>query len=459
MVADWDGLRGAIEGEVVVPGSAAYEVVRRTAIARFHDVRPQGIVQCRTPEDVAETIAFARQAGLPVAVRSGGHCFGGRSSTDGLVIDVRPMRSISLSNGVVTIGAGARLGEVYDALHAHRLTIAAGCGPEVGISGLTLGGGLGLLGRKHGLLSDNLLRARVVLADSRVVDCDEHREADLFWALRGAGGGVFGVVTSLVFRTLSEPTATSLHLQWGDADAAAVVEAWQAWAPDGPDELAASLLVKVPADTSISPTVNVFGSMIGTEAATVALVDELVERVGIAPVARAHEQGSYREVKRYLVELGETLDVAPVPDGHMLIKSEYIDRLLPAEAIAALVDSVRSGRVAGQARELDLTPWGGAYNRPARDATAFVHRDERFLLKHTAIVASRDGYQAAHEWLDRSWSAVRPWGTGRAYQNFPDPDLNDWAHAYYGTNYERLVTVKAKYDPDDFFGFHRPGYR
>src|ERR687887_966542 len=196
---DWDALQGAIEGEVVLPDSHEYESLRRPQIARFHELRPRAVVLCRTPADVSETIAVARRSGLPTAVRSGGHCFAGRSSSEGIVIDVTPMRSVSVSGGVATVGAGARLGDLYDSLAEHGLTIAAGCGPTVGIAGLTLGGGLGILGRRYGLTCDQLLAAQVVLAEGSVVDCDEHHDEDLFWALRGAGGGDFGGGTSPVF--------------------------------------------------------------------------------------------------------------------------------------------------------------------------------------------------------------------------------------------------------------------
>ena len=139
--ADWNALRSAISGEVVLPESGGYDSARKPAIARFHEVRPRAIVLCENPEDVSTTISFARRTGLRTATRSGGHCFAGRSSTEGIVIDVSPMRSVSVSDAVATVGAGARLGEVYDALDEHGLTFPAGCGPDVGISGLTLGGG------------------------------------------------------------------------------------------------------------------------------------------------------------------------------------------------------------------------------------------------------------------------------------------------------------------------------
>jgi FAD/FMN-containing dehydrogenase len=294
----------AVAGDVLLPGSQEYESLRRPAIARFDAVRPDAVVACSSPADVAETIAFARRAGLHVAVRSGGHCFAGRSSSTGIVIDVSPMRSVSVSDGVATIGAGARLGDVYDALEAEGLTIPAGCGPTVGIAGLTLGGGLGILGRRHGLTSDHLLGAEVVLADGRVVECDDELERDLFWALRGGGGGNFGVVTSFRFRTVPPPDATSFHLEWPHTDGAAVVAAWQDWAPAAPNELAASLLVNAAGEPGRPPVVHVFGAMVDVESRTADLLDELVGRAGADPASSSLEHMPYRETKRYLAEHG-----------------------------------------------------------------------------------------------------------------------------------------------------------
>jgi len=452
---DWDALRGGISGDVVLPGSSDYESVSKPAIARFHDARPRAVVLCETPADVSEAISFARRYALHAAPRSGGHCFAGRSSTKGIVIDVSPMRSVSVSGGAATVGAGARLGDVYDALDGHGLTIPAGCGPSVGISGLALGGGLGILGRKHGLTSDSLLGAQVILADGRIVECDERRDEELFWALRGSGGGNFGVVTSLAFETVPAPAATAFHLTWPPADAAALMEVWQTWAPDAPDELAASLLLVAPSDIDRSLTVNVFGAMLGTESDTEELLDELVARAGVDPNSAFLKHASYRETKRYLAEHGLSDDR---PDGHPFNKSEFFRRPLPEEAVAALVGNLSEGRVAGQSRELDFTPWAGAYNRVPADATAFAHRDERFLLLHVVVVdpdAPTAERGAARSWLARSWASVHPWGSGGVYPNFPDPDLEDWPRAYHGANLERLARAKGRYDPDGFFRFRQ----
>jgi FAD/FMN-containing dehydrogenase len=445
--ADWAALRARITGEVVVQGSPGYDQARKPAIARFQDARPQAVVFCATAGDVAEALAVARRSGLRAVPRSGGHCFAGRSSSPGMVIDVTPMRSVSVTGGVATIGAGARLGEVYDALGGQGLTIPAGCGPGVGIAGLTLGGGLGILGRTHGLTCDSLLAARVMLADGSAIACDGGRASDLFWGLRGAGHGTFGVVTSLDFRTVPEPATTAFHLTWPYDHAERVIRAWQDWVPAAPGELAASLLIT--ASSARPPEVNVFGAMLGGEAATVRLLGELK----VPDPATAHTKPMpYRDTKRYLAGLGDQMTAAVPEAGHSFVKSEFFRRPLPDGAVAALAAGLGRDLRPGQARELDFSPWGGAYNRVAADATAFPHRDAMFLLKQAVTVRPADDQAAARDWLARSWAAVHPWGTGGAYPNFPDPDLDDPGHAYYLGNYDRLRQVKARYDPAGFFG-------
>jgi berberine-like enzyme len=237
--------------------------------------------------------------------------------------------------------------------------------------------------------------------------------------------------------------------------------------------MAASLLLTAPGDPDRPPVVNVFGAVLDTESGAAELLEELVALAGADPTSVFHKLMSYRETKRYLADLGDAMTEGeewpgeasrgePSP-GHTFSKSEFFGRKLSVEAIAALVENFAGERVAGQPRELDFTPWGGAYNRVPADATAFAHRDELFLLKHAVTVdpdASTKEKEAARRWLARSWDLVRPWGSGRVYQNFPDPDLEDWGRAYYGTNLDRLARVKAKYDPDDFFRFRQslPGH-
>jgi FAD/FMN-containing dehydrogenase len=452
---NWTALGGSLAGELALPGEPGYEAVRRPFIPRFAAIQPEAVARCATTADVREAIRFAAAERMPLATRSGGHCFAGRSSTEGLLIDVSPLSDVSVGGQEATVGAGARLGDLYDALLARGVTIPAGCGPTVGISGLVLGGGLGILGRRHGLTSDSLRSAQVVLADGRIADCDAEHEPDLFWALRGGGVGL-GVVTSLRFATVPAPELTVFLLRWPGTAARAVIDAWQGWAPTAPDELAASLLIKAPAEAGRPATVNVFGSLIGGRRRLTELLGGLIARAGGAPEAPTPEQLPFREAKRRLVELGAAMggEEAGSEPGEPYSKSEYLPRPLPAEAIAALTDHLESDRVPGQARELDFTPWGGAYSRVAAGATAFPHRRQLFLLKHgveLAASAGRDEREAARRWLAGSWEGVHPWGSGGAYPNFPDPELDDPERAYYGDNLERLEAVRRRYDPEGLF--------
>jgi FAD binding domain/Berberine and berberine like len=449
----WPDLTAALQGEVVLPGSPRYDDVRRPPISRFHDVRPQAVVLCRTAEDVAEAIAFARRAGIQVTVRSGGHDFAGRSSGHGMVLDLTPMGSVEVSKGLANVGPGCRLGDLYAALARHEVTIPAGCGATVGIGGQALGGGLGLLGRSRGLTSDQVVAATVVLADGRVVDCDEQRHEDLFWALRGAGALGFGVVTSLTLRTVPEPAATSFHLKWPYERAAALIAAWQEWSPKGPDELAASLLLTAGGEASADPVVHLFGSMLAGETETAALLDEFVSVAGADPGSSERAHMRYGSLKSYLAERGpgDQEDA----DGRPYMKSEFCREPLPAGAVEALVELFVRGRRPGEARKLDFMPWGGAYNRLPADATAFPHREELFLLEHSVVVPAdfdAAATDAARGWLSHSWELVHPSGSGGVYGNFPDPDLPDEHRAYWGGNLERVRSVKAKYDPERVLG-------
>jgi FAD/FMN-containing dehydrogenase len=453
-VTDWDSLANELEGEVGLPGAPAYEGSPRPFNARYRDVLPEAIVSCATPQDVAATVGLARRHGVDLVARNGGHSFAGRSTGRGIVVDVSPMRFVAVSDGVATVGAGARLGEVYPALQEHGLAIPAGTCPAVGVAGLTLGGGLGILGRRYGVTSDRLIGAELVLADGRILACDEHHDADLFWALRGAGTA-FGIVTSLIFRPVPAPEATTnAHLEWPVSRAADVIAAWQMWAPDAPDELAASL--KVTAGGGEASAVDIYAAYTGDESAVEPLLTDLVGRVGLDPIASSREVLSFPETRRFWANLGQAERGAPddpiVEPVCLFAKSEFFRRPLPVEAVGSLLEAFESESASGLARELDFMPWGGEYNRVPPEATAFVHREERFQLKHAVVLdpdASPGAQEAASRQVARSWASVHRWGSGRVFQNFADPDLDPWSPAYHGSNLDRLLELKARYDPEN----------
>jgi FAD/FMN-containing dehydrogenase len=338
-----------------------------------------------------------------------------------VLVDLGGLAGVTVAgDGIANIGAGARLAGVYAALHEHGRAIPAGCGATVGIAGLTLGGGIGLIGRAYGLTCDRLVSAEVVLADGTVVECSGDREPDLFWALRGAGGGQFGVVTSLRFATVPEPVTTRFELRWTSA-IAEVIAAWQDWAPDAPDDVTAVLTVVAEAGKPLSATM--FGATLRDPGATA----EVLRAFTPEPVI----EGGLP----YSVLKSSFADDAAV----VRIRSEFFARSLTRRTIERLLDTLRAPA------RLTFTPMGGAYNRVAADATAFAHRDQRFLLEHVAAPAST--------WIDRSWDIAHAEGSGRVYPNFPDPALVDWASAYHGDGHARLVAIKRTYDPGRLFSF------
>lgn len=426
-----------LDGEVYAPGSPGYDAVRRPADVRFARVRPRLVVRCRSVADVVRTLEYARSTGAHLVPRGGGHCFAGRSSTDGIVLDLGGLDGVRVAaGGVATIGAGARLAGVYEALSERGRTLPAGCGATVGIAGLTLGGGIGLLGRRYGLTCDRLIGAQVVLADGRVVDCDRDREPDLFWALRGAGGGQFGIVTSLVFDTVPEPATTLVAFGPPRAPLAEVVEAWQDWAPDAPDEVTVDLSVLAVPGRPVEVALG--GASLLPEAPTRELLDGF--RVAVGAGLELRGGLPYSTLK---AALGGSDPLDGAPRGRR-IRSEFFARPLRRTAIDALCSALTRGPDDGP-RRLAFTAMGGAYNRVPADATAFAHRGERFLLEHAGAVSS--------PWIDASWAIAHPGGSGHVYPNFPDLALTDAPSAYYGGNLARLAAVKRAYDPGHVFRF------
>ncbi|MCW6005576.1 FAD-binding oxidoreductase [Micromonospora sp. CPCC 205371] len=426
-----------LDGEVFTPGSPGYDAIRRPVNAAYREVRPRLVLLCRSVSDVVRALAYATATGERIAPRGGGHCFAGRSSTDGIVLDLSGLDGVSVADErVATIGAGARLGQVYAALHTCGRTLPAGCGPTVGITGLTLGGGIGLLGRMHGLTCDRLVGAQVVLPGGSVVDCDHDREPDLFWALRGAGGGQFGVVTSLRFDTVPEPMTTRIEAHWSDIAFDELVSAWQAWAPQAPDELTVNLTVE--SEPSAPVRATLFGAATFDEEPTRSLLQELIDRAGVAPTIDVRGGLPYHHLKDTFADPRE------LPERALRIRSEFFSRAMSHRTLASLLAQLDGPETVGR-RQLTFTAMGGAYNRVAEDATAFAHRKERFLLEHIA--------DATDPWVDRSWAAAHADGSGHVYPNFPDPALEDWARGYHAGNYSRLAAVKNAYDPYRFFDF------
>ncbi|MEV1132296.1 BBE domain-containing protein [Agromyces sp. NPDC049794] len=278
------------------------------------------------------------------------------------------------------------------------------------------------------------------MADGRIVECDGDHEPDLFWALRGAGGGQFGVVTSLRFDTVDEPIASHIEAVWSAVAPGDVMSAWQEWAPDAPAGITANL--SVVAEPGEPTTIALMGASLLGHAVTRDVLEEFSAAAGVARVNDIHPAESYSRLKSTLAAHQDPREDDAVG---LCIRSESFSRLMRPNTIESLLAELTDGTSTAR-RQLNFTAMGGAYNRVAESATAFAHRDERFLLEHIEPMAGSG-------WVDRSWKIAHADGSGRVYPNFPDPQLDDWPRAYHGGNFTRLATVKNDYDPDRLFDF------
>ena len=467
--ADWTALGHDLSGPLVRPGEAAYTVSKRLFDPRFDSLHPAGIAYCRNPHDVATCLAFVRKFGVPVAARCGGHSYAGWSSTSGLIIDVTRMSGVNVSGSTATVGAGTRLIDFYNGLAAHGRGVPGGSCPTVGIAGLTLGGGIGVVSRAYGLTSDNVKSLQIVTADGQVRTCSSSQNSDLFWACRGGGGGNFGVVTSFTFGTHPVGQIVLFFLSWPWSQAARVISAWQSWAPHAPDALWSNMHLSAAPGGSV-PSIQVGGTYLGSLSVAAAQLEKLYAAAGSHPSSPFMETTSW--LHAMLVEAGcASLTVNQChlptqnPAGKLAraseyAKSDFFTKPLSSHGIGTLLAGVesfqRAGGASGAAGGIAFDALGGAVNRVAPGATAFVHRNALFQAQYTTTWPAGSAAAAVarqHAWQQSFWQSMRPYASGQAYQNYIDPALTNWRQAYYGANYTQLTQVKAKYDPDRVFSF------
>ena len=465
--ADWTALARDLSGPLIRPGEAGYATARELFDPRFDSLHPAGIAYCRNPHDVATSLAFVRRYGLPVAARCGGHSYAGWSSTSGLIVDVTRMAGAHVSGGTATVGAGTRLIDFYNDLAAHGRAVPGGSCPTVGISGLTLGGGIGVVARAYGLTCDNVTSMQIVTADGQVRTASAHTNSDLFWACRGGGGGNFGVVTSFTFTTHPAGDICLFFLSWPWSRAASVIAGWQSWAPHAPDQLWSNLHLAAAPGGSV-PSIQVGGTYLGSVSEAAAQLEKLYAAVGSHPSAPFLESTTW--LHAMLVEAGcASRTVAechlPAQGGQLsraseYAKSDFFTKPLSSHGIGALLAGVESfQRVAGApggSGGIAFDALGGAVNRVAPGATAFVHRNALFDAQYTTtwpVGSASAAVGRQHAWQQSFWRSMRPYASGQAYQNYVDPSLTNWRQAYYGANYTRLTQVKAAYDPHRLFRF------
>ncbi|MEU6868997.1 FAD-binding oxidoreductase [Streptomyces sp. NPDC046876] len=472
---DFGALARGIDGRVVLPGDRDYAEARQLFQPRYDAVAPAAVAYPAHAGDVAVCLDFARRSAVPVVPRGGGHSYAGWSTrADGLVVDVGAMAGLAVEGTGVRIGAGARLGDVNRTLAGRGLGLPTGLCPTVGIAGLTLGGGLGLASRAYGTTSDRLTGLTAVTPDGAVREVDAARDPDLFWALRGAGGGNLAVVTEFRFRTHPAHDCARAELRWPDADSAALLRGWQRWLGGLPEPLWSRVEFLFEAGPPPPPP-TVYVLCLDGRAELERQLTRLADLVGTPPQDSRTTVAGYEETLRVLSGCAERTAAqchlpgtlpGRTPEGQVgrdayAARSDFWSRAgLPDPGIAAVLAAVRR-----YARDVPPGGFGvvqftgecgGAVNRPAAADTAFVHRDSTFLTQYLAYwpqAAAPDDTDRHQRWLDGLWQDLRPWASGRAYQNYTDPKLPAWREAYYGSNLARLEEVRRAYDPGRLFRF------
>ena len=429
-----------LTGRVIWPQDPDYEAARQSFNARFSRF-PVAIVVCDNTTDVQNAVRWSRQQGTPLRARSGGHSYEAFSLIDdGLVIDTGGLTNVVIdaARGEAVVGAGVRLLDCYRRLWDYGVTIPGGTCPGIGIAGLTLGGGIGFLSRQYGLTCDNLLAVDLVDADGDVlqVRAGEQEHADLFWALRGGGGGNFGIATAFTFRVHPIGDVTICTVTWPWDDVAEVLDTWQRWAPFVDERLCVALAVAHPSAGTISAT----GLFTGPATELPSLLE---------PLLQAGMPGEPVIQSLPFLTAAEQFAGPPITSVRFKNSSALAYEPLPAGAMATLVDHLRAAPFASNL--VGFFPLGGAISAVDPAATAFPHRRALFDLQYQAYWWDDAAEPASLSWVHDLRAAMAPYMTG-AYVNYIDADLPDWETAYYGTNLERLVQTKAQYDPENVFG-------
>lgn len=438
-----------MRGPVLTRIDADYDTVRSLYNGMI-DKSPKVIARCADVADVVTAVKFAHDNNLRVAIRGGGHNGPGLGSVDdGLMIDLSLMKGVRVDPAArtVRVGAGCTQGDVDHASHAYGLAVPAGIVSSTGIAGLTLGGGTGYLTRKYGLTIDNLLEADVVLADGRIVTASASENPDLYWGLRG-GGGNFGIVTSFLFQAHPVNMVYAGPIFWDIADAKRVMKTYRDFLPGAPEELGAFVGLKT------VPPVDPFpAEHQGKRACAIIACYN-------GPTARG--QAVMAELLSKLPEpLFNWMGEMPFPALQAMFDPFFpkgMQWYWRGDFVKELSDQAIDAHIA-QAQEvpsalclMHLYPIDGAVRRIGKSDTAWNTRDATWSMVIAGIDPNPQKAGEITRWTKVYWEAVHPYSAKGGYVNFMMDDGDESRlQATYGDNYERLVALKAKYDPDNFF--------
>ena len=438
-----------LRGELILPGDQHYEAARQLYNGMI-DRRPRLIACCRDVADVVTAVQFAREQDLLLAIRGGGHNGAGLGSCDdGLVIDLSRWKGVRVdpATRTVRVDAGCTSGDVDHATHAFGLAVPFGIVSTTGVAGLTLGGGIGYLTRKYGLTIDNLLEVDVVLADGSFVTASKGQHPDLFWAIRG-GGGNFGVVTSFLFQAHPVSTVYAGPIFWEATHARAVMRAYRDFLPAAPEELGAFVGLKTVPSTDPFPkdywgrrACAIISSYNGAAAEGGKVMARLLESVP-PPIFNWMGPMPFPAMQALFDPF--------FPKGlQWYWKGDFVTSL-PDEAIDTHI--TEAGKAPSELSLMHLYPIDGAVRRVPKNATAWNAREATWSMVIAGVDADPKNADALKTWGRAYWTAIHPFNLEGAYVNFMmDDEADGRVQATYGENYTRLASVKAKYDPGNFF--------
>jgi len=439
----WDALARRLSGRLVLPGDRGFAGFAQPNNLRYAAVRPGAIALCADARDVGASILWARENGVPLVARSGGHSYAGYSTTHGLMVDMREMRGVALDEhtGIARIGGGARNADVARAIAGRPFAITHGRCPGVGVAGLALGGGIGFNMRAHGFACDRMTATEIVTADGaiRTVTGDD----ELFWACRGAGGGNFGINTSFTFQTYEVGARTVCNLTWARE----------------PERVFAALLeVLERAPTTVGSKVSAIAptASSGIKVQLLAQFDGKPDalREILAPVYAIGEPAGTTAYEPYWTAQ-KALDEPGKPAFYQE-RSRFFDQPLDDRAAATVFAWLRRYPKTAHEAAFKVFQTGGRVNDVPATATAFAHRQSHWLSSIELYwEAETPSAMLRHnlDWLDGFYDAIVPLARGGAYQNFIDPSLADWKTAYHGVNLERLEAIKRRVDPTGVLTF------
>lgn len=439
--------RKSLRGPLIEPGDPQYETARKVYNGMI-DKRPRMIARCADVADVMTSVNFARDNGLLLAIRGGGHNGAGLGTCDGgLVIDLSPMKGIRVDPvaDTVRVEAGCLQRDVDHATHAFGLAVPAGVISTTGISGLTLGGGHGYLTRKYGLTIDNLLEADLVLADGRFVTASSRENPDLFWAIRG-GGGNFGVVTSLLFRAHPVHTVYAGLSFWGLDQAREALRWHRRFITEAPEDL-----YGYPAFLPVPP---------------LPLFPQELHRRPVYAVVWCYTGGLdkaeeiFAPIRSFGPPLFEHIGPMPFPALQSMFdplippglqwywKGDFVGELSD-EAIDVHLEY--AAKIPTPGSQMHLYPISGAANRVAEADTAFSYREANWSMVIVGVDPDPANKELITDWVRSYWQALQPYSLGAGYVNFMMDEGQQHVERTYRGNYRRLAEIKKKYDPGNLF--------